>query len=245
MSKSSGTKSPPKKLTLKKAKKKTPRKYARVDWTTYLPAPVVGVDEVGRGCLAGPVVAGAVVLSKPLSGLFFDSKALTEVRREELFEIIKCEHQWAVGFASVLEIDRINIFHASHLAMRRAVNALRIKTGGHVLVDGKFRIPYLRGLLQTTLIKGDSRAEPVSAASIVAKVTRDRLMKQMAEKFPHYGFEIHKGYATSVHREALARLGPCRHHRRSFNGVDDIEAFEARLEAQAVAFPENAPLLAD
>jgi ribonuclease HII len=192
---------------------------ARVDWTTYGPAPVIGVDEVGRGCLAGPVVAGAVILSRPLSGMFFDSKALTEARREELFEIIKNEHQWAIGFASVLEIDRINIFHASLLAMRRAVNALRIKSGGHVLVDGKFKIPHLRGFEQTTLIQGDSRAEPVSAASIVAKVTRDRLMKQMALRFPDYGFEIHKGYATERHRRALKQVGPCRHHRLSFGGV--------------------------
>jgi len=199
------------------SKKSLAKKFPRVDWTAYLPAPVIGVDEVGRGCLAGPVVAGAVILSRPLSGFFFDSKALTEARREELFEVIKAEHQWAVGFASVLEIDRINIFHASHLAMRRAVNALRIKTGGHVLVDGKFPIPRLKGLMQTTLIKGDSRAEPVSAASIVAKVTRDRLMKELAEKFPHYGFEVHKGYATEIHRAALARVGPCELHRRSFN----------------------------
>jgi len=209
---------------MKKTNKKSSltKKLPIVDWVTFSPAPIVGVDEVGRGCLAGPVVAGAVILSRPLSGVFFDSKVLTEDRREELFTIIQNEHQWAVGFASVLEIDRINIFHASHLAMRRAVNALRVKTG-HVLVDGKFKIPYLRGLLQTTLIQGDSRAEPVSAASIVAKVTRDRWMKKLAEKFPHYGFEIHKGYATERHRDALSRVGPCRHHRRSFHGVENLE----------------------
>lgn len=201
----------------KKAKVKRPLPF--VDWVSISPAPVVGVDEVGRGCLAGPVVAGAVILSRAQSGIFFDSKVLTEDRREELFSMIQSEHLWAVGFASVLEIDRLNIFHASHLAMRRAVNALRVK-GGHVLVDGKFKIPYLRGLIQTALIQGDSRAEPVSAASIVAKVTRDRWMKKLAEKFPGYGFEIHKGYATQIHRDALSRLGPCRHHRRHFNGVD-------------------------
>jgi ribonuclease HII len=201
------------------AKPKKIKKLKRVDWLTFLPAPVIGVDEVGRGCLAGPVVAGAVILSRPLSGVFFDSKVLTEARREELFEIIKSEHQWAVGFASVLEIDRINIYHASHLAMRRAVNALRVKTGGHVVVDGNRKIPYLRGLMQTALVQGDARCEPVSAASIVAKVTRDRMMKELAGKFPAYGFETHKGYATEQHRAALAQTGPCRHHRRSFNGV--------------------------
>lgn len=195
------------------------KKLPMIDWVSISPAPVVGVDEVGRGCLAGPVVAAAVILSKASKKLFFDSKVLTESRREELFEIIKRDHAWAVGFASVLEIDRINIFHASHLAMRRAVNGLRVKNG-HVLVDGKFKIPRLRGMLQTALIKGDSRAEPVSAASIVAKVTRDRLMKELALRFPQYGFEIHKGYATEFHRQALKKHGPCKHHRRSFNGVD-------------------------
>lgn len=202
-----------------KARISPKKKLPMVDWVAIAPAPVVGVDEVGRGCLAGPVVAAAVILSKPSKKLFFDSKVLTETRREELFTIIQAEHAWAVGFASVLEIDRLNIFHASHLAMRRAVNALRVKNG-HVLVDGKFKIPYLRGMVQTALVQGDSRAEPVSAASIVAKVTRDRWMKKLAEKFPHYGFEIHKGYATELHREALKKHGPCKYHRRSFNGVE-------------------------
>ena len=215
--------------SVKSTKKKERLVLPPVDWTTFAPAPVIGVDEVGRGCLAGPVVAGAVILSRPLSGVFFDSKVLTEARREELFEIIKSEHQWALGFASVLEIDRINIFHASHLAMRRAVNGLRIKTGGHVLVDGKFKIPYLRGLVQTTLVQGDSRAEPISAASIVAKVTRDRLMKQMGLRFPDYGFEVHKGYATERHRQALKRVGPCRHHRRSFGAIGDHQVSEEAL----------------
>src|SRR4051812_6650401 len=123
-------------------------KLGLVDWSTYLPAPVIGVDEVGRGCLAGPVVAAAVVLTtKTRRRRFFDSKQLNEIRREELCTVIKSEHQWAVGFASVEEIDRINIYHASLLAMRRAVHALKLKEG-HVLVDGIARIPYLRGMKQ-------------------------------------------------------------------------------------------------
>lgn len=192
-------------------------KLRPVNWLNYEPAPVIGVDEVGRGCLAGPVVAAAVVLAaKSKRRRFFDSKQLSEARREDLCAQIQAEHQWAVGFASVEEIDRINIYHASLLAMRRAVNALRLE-GGHVLVDGIARIPYLRGVEQTTLIQGDSRAEPISAASIVAKVTRDRFMKDLAGRFPHYGFEIHKGYATKFHRERLATHGPCAFHRRSFN----------------------------
>jgi ribonuclease HII len=196
------------------------KKLGLVDWSIYEPAPVIGVDEVGRGCLAGPVVAAAVVLSsKTKRRRFFDSKQLTEIRREELFSVIQGEHQWAVGFASVEEIDRINIYHASLLAMRRAVSALRLQ-GGHVLVDGIARIPYLRGMKQTTLIQGDARAEPVSAASIVAKVTRDRFMKDLATRFPHYGFEVHKGYATLRHRTQLAAVGPCPFHRRSFSWGD-------------------------
>lgn len=221
-----------KKVTVRVAVKK----LKRVEWETFGPGPIVGVDEVGRGCLAGPVVAGAVILNLELltgkrrKQMFFDSKTLPEDRREELFSIIQSQHQWAVGFASVLEIERLNIFHASLLAMRRAVNALRVKTEGHVLVDGKFTIPYLRGMVQTALIQGDSRAEPVSAASIVAKVTRDRWMKELAGKFPGYGFEVHKGYGTPAHRAAISKLGPCRYHRKTFSGVlPECEEDEAEL----------------
>lgn len=206
-------------------------KLGLVDWSSFAPGPIIGVDEVGRGCLAGPVVAAAVILTtKTKRRRFFDSKLLSEERREELFLKIQSEHHWAVGFASVEEIDRINIYHASLLAMRRAVNGLRIKTGGHVLVDGIARIPRLKGMEQTTLIQGDARCEPVSAASIVAKVTRDRFMKELATKFPHYGFEAHKGYATKHHRTQLAQVGPCPFHRRSFSWGD--------VETD----PESAPL---
>lgn len=197
----------------------------RVDWRTFLPAPVVGVDEAGRGCLAGPVVAGAVILKSPNPKKrlkFGDSKALSALRREELFLEIQAEHQWAVGFASVEEIETLNIFRASLLAMRRAVAGLRV-TSGHALVDGKFKIPDLDvSFSQTALIKGDARCAPVSAASIVAKVTRDRLMVELAEKFPSYGFEIHKGYATELHRTRIQEFGPCEHHRRTFAGVLEV-----------------------
>lgn len=218
------------------------RTLGNVDWTTYMPAPVIGVDEVGRGCLAGPVFAAAVILStSSRRKRFFDSKTLSEKRREELFTTIQREHRWALGFATVAEIDRLNIFRASLLAMRRAVIGLALtETTGHVLVDGKFRIPRLaRGFSQTPLVQGDSRAEPISAASIIAKVSRDRFMKSLAEKFPEYGFEIHKGYATALHRDMLAAVGPCKFHRRSFNGVledgeisptsADLEGLEAAL----------------
>lgn len=193
-----------------------------MDWSVYSPAPVIGVDEAGRGCLAGPVCAGAVILTKKVKrGTFGDSKALSASRREELFELIQVEHHWGVGFASVEEIERLNILRAALLAMKRAVAALKVK-GGHALVDGKFKIPGLAGFEQTTLIKGDARCAPISAASIVAKVSRDRLMVELAEKFPHYGFEIHKGYGTEKHRESLLKHGPCEHHRRTFAGVPNF-----------------------
>lgn len=193
-----------------------------MDWSVFTPTPVVGVDEAGRGCLAGPVVAGAVILShKVKKGTFGDSKALSAARREELLKLIQEEHQWAVGFASVEEIERLNILRASLLAMKRAVAGLKVG-GGHALVDGKFKIPDLAGFSQSVFIKGDARCAPISAASIVAKVTRDRLMVKLAEKFPSYGFEVHKGYATEMHRSKIIEHGPCEHHRRTFAGVAGI-----------------------
>jgi ribonuclease HII len=214
-----------------------PKKLGRVDWGIYLPAPVIGVDEAGRGCLAGPVVAGAVILNSPVSkkSLYKDSKLLSAARRDELFLRIQETHQWSVGLATVEEIARLNILHAALLAMRRAVEGLRVKTGGgHCLVDGKFKFPELAGYSQTTFIKGDLRCEPIGAASIVAKVSRDRMMLKMAEEFPDYAFEVHKGYATALHRERLAKVGPCPQHRLGFAGVvggksDGDLAFEASV----------------
>ena len=193
-----------------------------MNWSVFSPAPVIGVDEAGRGCLAGPVCAGAVIFREKVKrGTFGDSKALSASRRDELFELIKVEHHWGLGFASVEEIERLNIFRASLLAMKRAVAALKVKSG-HALIDGKFKIPDLKGFEQTALIKGDARCAPISAASIVAKVSRDRLMIELAEKFPSYGFEIHKGYATELHRAQIREHGPCEHHRRTFAGVGDF-----------------------
>lgn len=190
------------------------------EWKGLLPSPIIGVDEVGRGCLAGPVFAAAVILPEDFSveGIT-DSKLLSESRREKLAEIIQEHAQVGIGFASVGEIDRLNILQATFLAMRRAIENLGVGTG-HVLVDGNQRISALDdGFLQTTVVKGDLRAAPIGAASIVAKVTRDGLMKRMAEKYPVYGFEKHKGYASSVHLEAIQRNGPCVQHRSTFAGV--------------------------
>jgi ribonuclease HII len=195
-----------------------------IDHRHFQPSPVVGVDEVGRGCLAGPVYAAAVCLkSDYLADRFTDSKVLSEKRRNELAPLV-LEHHWVgLGFATVREIDEINIFRASMLAMKRAVENLEQQMGqmtGHLLVDGSFRVPDL-DRRQTTLIKGDLRCSPISAASIVAKVTRDRLMKEMGGKYPQYGFENHKGYACPSHKKIIAEIGPCIEHRQSFSGVKE------------------------
>lgn len=189
---------------------------------------MIGVDEVGRGCLAGPVVAAAVILKQPYRRrIYRDSKLLSEDRREELYKRIIENYSWCVGIASVAEIEEINILRASLLAMKRAVLGLKIQCG-HILVDGRFVIPDLDGFHQTALIQGDLRAENISAASIVAKVTRDRMMRELAQKFPEYGWHENKGYGTPTHRRALEKVGACEHHRKSFAGVmpEELEALD-------------------
>ena len=179
---------------------------------------MAGVDEAGRGPLAGPVVAAAVILDhkQPIPGLA-DSKALSAVRREHLFDEIRARALCcAVAEASVEEIDRLNILQATMLAMQRAVEGLRLRPG-LVLVDGN-RIPRL-GMPAEAVVKGDARVPAISAASILAKVTRDRGLLRLHELYPAYGFDRHKGYGTAVHLEQLRRLGPTPAHRRSFAPV--------------------------
>lgn len=212
-------------ISVVKAKKATkPKKnmdLPKVEWREFSPTPVIGVDEVGRGCLAGPVYAAAVIFdSEELQDLVTDSKLLSEDRREELALLIKEKHKVGIGSASVEEIDELNILQASLLAMKRAIEALGVKSG-HVLVDGNQKIPNLPGYQQTTVIKGDLRVAPISAASIVAKVTRDNLMKELGAKYPVYGFEGHKGYSTPVHKQSIVDHGPCEEHRKSFAGVKE------------------------
>ena len=204
-----------------KAKTQSKPEYEKINWREFSPGPVIGVDEVGRGCLAGPVYAAAVIFrSDILSDLVTDSKLLSESRRDELAEQILKEHHVGIGSATVEEIDEINILQASLLAMKRAIEQLNVK-GGHVLIDGNQKIPGLQGFEQTTVIKGDLRVATISAASIVAKVTRDRLMKELGDQFPHYGFSSHKGYSTQAHKAAIAQHGPCFAHRRTFAGVKE------------------------
>lgn len=187
-----------------------------------------GVDEAGRGPLAGPVVAAAVILDelRPIAGLA-DSKVLTPARRERLYADI-CAQALCVGFgqASVEEIDRLNILHATMLAMQRAVAALRLAPL-EVLVDGN-RVPEL-AVPARAVVRGDALVPAISAASILAKVQRDRLCAALHERHPEYGFDGHKGYPTPEHLDALRRHGPCSEHRRSFAPVRDALALRGRL----------------
>ncbi len=180
---------------------------------------IAGVDEAGRGPLVGSVVAAAVILdpNNPIEGLN-DSKKLTEKKREKLFiEIQEKALAWAIAEASAAEIDEHNILQASLLAMRRAVEALDIQPD-HVLVDGN-KIPQGLAMSCDAVISGDALHAEISAASILAKVTRDRQMVEMDHKFPHFGFAKHKGYPTKAHFEAIALHGVIEEHRRSFGPV--------------------------
>ena len=179
--------------------------------------PVAGCDEAGRGPLAGPVVAAAVILDpKRIPKGIDDSKRLTAERREELFEKICATSSFAVAFASPARIDRDNILRASLWALARAVHALP-ETPRHVFVDGRDRIDTRCDC--DAVIGGDGLVMSIAAASIIAKVTRDRLMRALALDCPGYGFESHKGYAVPEHLEALTRLGPSAHHRSFFAPV--------------------------
>ncbi len=176
---------------------------------------ICGVDEAGRGPLAGPVCAAAVILPPHLEipGLN-DSKKLTDKRRRELMPVIKEQAlAYGIAFATEQEIDELNILQATFLAMERAIRQLNIKPD-LALIDGNREKDF--GLLVQTVIKGDSRSANIAAASVLAKVTRDDLMLEMAEKYPQYDFEVHKGYGTRKHYDALREFGPSPIHRMSF-----------------------------
>jgi ribonuclease HII len=190
-----------------------------LSWDT--PGLWAGVDEAGRGPLAGPVVAAAVILDdlQPIKGLA-DSKALTALRREKLYdEILAKALCCSIAQASVEEIDRLNILQATMLAMKRAVEGLRLKPV-KVLVDGN-RLPTL-SMLAEAIVKGDALVPSISAASILAKVYRDRWCQQFHLEYPQYGFAGHKGYGTAEHLAALREHGACPQHRRSFAPVAEV-----------------------
>lgn len=185
------------------------------------PILIAGVDEVGRGPLAGPVCAAAVILdpARPIAGLA-DSKTLSAARRERLAPLIRERSlAWAIAWSSREEIDRINILQASLLAMQRAVAALGVRPG-RVLVDGN-RCPAF-GCEAEAIVGGDGRVAAIAAASIIAKVARDAEMTRLALEYPDYGFARHKGYPTAEHLSALRRFGPCPLHRRTFAPVREL-----------------------
>ncbi|MDP3227271.1 MAG: ribonuclease HII [Acidovorax sp.] len=201
-----------------RSRKSSPPLSEQVCLPWHPPGLVAGVDEAGRGPLAGPVVAAAVILDdlNPIAGLA-DSKKLTAARRDKLYDEIRAKALCcSIAQASVEEIDQLNILQATLLAMRRAVLGLRLKPA-MVLVDGN-RLPML-DIPAEAIIKGDALIPAISAASILAKVHRDRWCAQVDAEFPEYGFAGHKGYGTAMHMEALREHGACVHHRRSFAPV--------------------------
>ena len=183
---------------------------------------IVGVDEAGRGPLAGPVVAAACILSRTyINKEINDSKQLSEKKREELFELIKKDAiAYGVGIVSAEEIDTLNIYEATKKAMKEAINNLKVKFN-LILTDA---MP-LKGfdVEVVPIIKGDAKALPIAAASIIAKVTRDHMMEELGRKYPEYGFEVHKGYGTAKHMEALKKYGPIKGiHRYSYKPVAKV-----------------------
>lgn len=176
---------------------------------------VCGVDEAGRGPLAGPVCAAAVILPEGviIDGVN-DSKKLSEKKRESLFDVIREQAlSYSIAYATVDEIEEINILNATMLAMRRAIDGLEIKAD-YAMIDGN-KIPPI-DIDAECIVKGDAKSMSIACASILAKVSRDRLLYKYAEEYPMYGFDRHKGYGTKVHREAILKYGPCPYHRKSF-----------------------------
>jgi len=202
-----------------RSKKFLKAEQSPLPWDT--PGLIAGVDEAGRGPLAGPVVAAAVILDdlNPIKGLA-DSKKLSAIKRERLFDEIRAKALCCcIAEASVEEIDQLNILQATLLAMRRAVMGLRLKPN-KVLVDGN-RLPVL-DVLAEAIVKGDSKVQAISAASILAKVYRDRICHDLHQQYPLYGFDKHKGYGTEIHLQALREHGATPWHRKTFAPVAEV-----------------------
>lgn len=197
---------------------------------------IVGIDEAGRGCLCGPVYAAAVVFNPKfkITKPYKDSKLLSEELRDHYFKEILEHHYVGVGFATSLEVDRVNVLQATFLAMRRSIDQLRKnhsifdrnpKTNlfdAHVIVDGNHKINQLNDFSQSALIKGDQLVAEISAASIIAKVSRDTYLKRIDSKYPEYEFSKHKGYGTQLHKKRIEEFGPCPEHRITFKGVREF-----------------------
>tara|TARA_Y100001970_G_C14242087_1_gene865553 strand:- start:482 stop:1099 length:618 start_codon:yes stop_codon:yes gene_type:complete len=182
---------------------------------------IAGVDEVGRGSLIGPVYAAAVILNKSIKKkLLKDSKSLNSSKREILSKYIKKNSIWAIGKASVKEIDKINILHASLLAMKRAIQKLE-KKPSLVLIDGN-KLPKIRNYKLKSIIKGDKKIPSISAASIIAKVTRDKMINNLAKKFSGYYWDQNYGYGTKRHLKAIKNLGVTKEHRKTFSPINKM-----------------------
>ena len=182
---------------------------------------LAGVDEVGRGSLIGPVYAVAVILNKSINKkLLKDSKSLSKKKREELYSYIKKNSIWAIGKASVNEIEKINILQASLLAMRRAILKLK-KKPSLVLIDGN-KLPNLKNYQLEYVIKGDQKIPSISAASIIAKVSRDRFITKLSKQFNSYGWDTNSGYGTKEHLRAIKKFGITKYHRKTFSPICDL-----------------------
>ena len=183
---------------------------------------VAGVDEVGRGSLIGPVYAAAVILNKSINKkLLKDSKSLTKTKREVLSRYIKKNSIWAIGKSSVKEIEKINILQASLLAMKRAIKKLK-KKPTLTLVDGN-KLPEIKNYSLRSIIKGDQKIPSISAASIIAKVTRDKIITNLGKKFKGYHWDQNYGYGTKQHLKAIKNLGITSHHRKTFSPINKIK----------------------
>jgi ribonuclease HII len=182
---------------------------------------IAGVDEVGRGSLIGPVYAAAVMLNKTINkNVLKDSKSLSKAQREELYSYIKKNSIWAIGQASIKEIERMNILHASLLAMKRAIIKLK-KKPSLVLIDGN-KLPDLKNYNLECVIKGDQKIPSISAASIIAKVSRDRFITKLSKQFNSYGWDINSGYGTKEHLRAIKKFGITEYHRKTFSPICDL-----------------------
>lgn len=200
-------------------------------------ARIAGIDEAGRGALAGPVVAAAVILPEKFRHRKLnDSKQLAPELREQIYVGLtsNADIAWGIGIVDSIEIDRINILRASHRAMRIAVETLLAPPPDHVLIDGLPVVPF--PIPQTAIVDGDCISQTIAAASVIAKVTRDRIMRDFCAEFPQYGFGQHKGYGTELHLLKLHEFGPCPIHRRSFEPVaQPLLALEGLVETTASA----------
>ena len=183
---------------------------------------IAGVDEVGRGSLVGPVYAAAVILKKSINTkLLKDSKSISSSKRKVLFSYIKKNSIWAIGKASLKEIEKLNILNASLLAMKRAIKKLK-KKPSHILIDGN-KVPELKNYKLKSIIKGDQKIPSISAASIIAKVTRDKMISNLSKKFKGYSWQKNFGYGTSQHLRAIKVLGITKHHRKNFSPINRLK----------------------